>query len=894
MQQTPGVRLQEFFNQLRGITLELGAGAIPAFRAFVAPIEAAIRWFDELNPRTQRFIGHAIALAGILGLLVGTFLAVAGGLARIAAMAGMALRFMGGSGLAGEAGLINVRFALLFGTVGLLVLAFTKFHSQTMGVISALGGLQNTLAVVVSLFAAWKLASYAIMIGRLAAEVVGLATSVTEIGTAAKRATLETIGLRTALMGIAGLVITATILIVSRKQVSAAGRHLLGDEINKEIDAITAQPSPLSFGQKLGNWLFESPTTATKNLFESFLPGRGWDAGWKLAEEQQKTGIGRISVAYKSFLSALGRPVGTPAALKQFLDLLSQRGLGKSSSLVDIEQFITNIRRASFGVQNVHGLGNQMAYLRKSLFALAHEDPFRDMNNRLVQAHMNTLGLASGLKDIQKINQDIGKSAVQMGVVSTPAFKQLFANLVQAKMALKGHEGNVQLQRNVINAQTALQANVSKQQSQAASRAATAQADAVGKITPAWQAATQQGIIATAQYVRLYNAVNRAQAAMTKDPTIANQRAYIAANNALQRYVNNATQANQQVAQSAKATFQDVVNSVTNMYQQLLQQNQTAFGTLFQGPFIQSPQMQNFAQWGGRLTGQDLTKDLQSQIGQFRNFNRLLTQLQRRGAPQELINQLRALGPQAIQQIRALTQMSGPELRRYFNLFQEGQKAIHQQTMRQLNRQLRDYLKYGRNIALQMIAGIRQEAPGITRAIERAVRRAFGNMGGNANGGGGGQTGNNATNTVTHQHRHQHQHHHRQIQQTVQEHHRHMQTQTRVAQHRDDMQRVTVMFPNRTIRTFETKHIQDIQGRVHVINPIRHVRATIDSPRQPWRVRLENPGRHKVLQGEMHQHDHYHVEAPKGSNVDTQIRHAAFRNRNRHRRNRFHGDRYGG
>jgi TP901 family phage tail tape measure protein len=80
MQQTPGVRLQEFFNQLRGIVLELGAGAIPAFRAFVAPIEAAVRWFDQLNPRTQQFIGHALALAGILGLLVGTFLAVAGGL----------------------------------------------------------------------------------------------------------------------------------------------------------------------------------------------------------------------------------------------------------------------------------------------------------------------------------------------------------------------------------------------------------------------------------------------------------------------------------------------------------------------------------------------------------------------------------------------------------------------------------------------------------------------------------------------------------------------------------------------------------------------------------------------------------------------------------------------
>jgi TP901 family phage tail tape measure protein len=184
-------------------------------------------------------------------------------------------------------------------------------------------------------------------------------------------------------------------------------------------------------------------------------------------------------------------------------------------------------------------------------------------------------------------------------------------------------------------------------------------------------------------------------------------------------------------------TTQDVLTSMTSMYNNFLSQETSAFGTLFSGPFSQSPQMQNNLQFGGQLTGPDLVKDLKSQLSQFTTFHNQLNELSKRGAPRELITQLEALGPAALKQIESLNKLPPNALRGYFKLFQESQRAIHQQTMKDLNNQLAQYRKYGRNIALQIVAGLRDENVQLTHYLTNLIKRMFPGLPTGATGAGG-------------------------------------------------------------------------------------------------------------------------------------------------------------
>lgn len=787
--QSPGVAWAKFTNQLRGLVLLIGSGAIPAFARLGAPIERFVKYIADLSPHTQRLIGYIGAMAAAFTLLGGTLLAVLGGFGSLLASFRMLIGFaregrgLGGmlgfaakdateakvalAGLSDEAGFVSLRMAGGLGIVALIPILI-MFHRQVGTVVNDLGGLGNAIALLTVAFSAFTVLSALrnlmavgtavkeLTVGMEAFTTANAVSNLTELGTAVKIATVETIGLRTALLSIAGLVVTAFVLVKFDKQATDAIRHGFGDTLDKQIDAVTGNPRKQSFWQKFGEWftrpdLFKTiGNTPFINPFSTdlFNPGSSWRRAMSAAHDETE----RMSLAYKTFLGILGRQ-GSPSMLKTFEAEMKRAQLSTKSSDTDLAQWLSNLKRASFDTGGIRNLGKELDAIHKNEFELARQNPFNDVNNRVTQAAANTARLAQHLQNLDAQTAKIAKSANDQGVVATRTYQQLYRALVQAERAVHA-DPSLKNQRALIAAQQALQGNVSKQEAAAAQKAAAAAA----QVAPAWQAATQAGIVATATYVKLYNAVNKAQMAMEKDPTIANQRAFLRAQDALNKYVDNVTQANKTIQQNTQATFQDVVQGAQQMYESLLQQNQQNFGTLFSGPFINSPAMQNYTQWGGKLTGRQLTKDLQSQVRQFREFNNLLTGLARRGAPQELINQLRAMGPAAIQQIRTLSRMSGPELRKYFNLFKQGQAEIHRATMQQLNQQLKDYLRYGRNIGRAMIAGLRQESPALTKAIERAVRNALGGTG--TGGGGRGAHHRRTDHSEVHHHQHDHMHVH--------------------------------------------------------------------------------------------------------------------------------------
>jgi uncharacterized protein YdcH (DUF465 family) len=179
-------------------------------------------------------------------------------------------------------------------------------------------------------------------------------------------------------------------------------------------------------------------------------------------------------------------------------------------------------------------------------------------------------------------------------------------------------------------------------------------------------------------------------------------------------------------ADALKSELASIAQNAMSMYDTLLQQNQSIMGTLFNGPFMNSPREQNQIQYGYQPRGGDYLKDIRSQNAQFRNFYKEIGKLQKRGAPKELINQLIQAGPQALPAIRALAGMGKSQWKQYTAAFDQGQKLLHKQTISQLKDQLKDYRKYGAKIAEQMIAGMRDKRLGLANEIKSIIKDMFG------------------------------------------------------------------------------------------------------------------------------------------------------------------------
>lgn len=170
------------------------------------------------------------------------------------------------------------------------------------------------------------------------------------------------------------------------------------------------------------------------------------------------------------------------------------------------------------------------------------------------------------------------------------------------------------------------------------------------------------------------------------------------------------------VADDMKTYQTEAVQSLQQTYTNLLQQNQQAFGTLFQGPFMSGPAFQNMTQWGlvnrfGQATPrpQDLTKDLRSQVGQFNALHSGLSNLKKRGLPAGLLSQIEQQGTAAVPDIQALEKMTSGQLKVYARLWTQGQRDIQKATTIDFQPELKKWRVYGKEIAKAISQGISED-----------------------------------------------------------------------------------------------------------------------------------------------------------------------------------------
>lgn len=176
---------------------------------------------------------------------------------------------------------------------------------------------------------------------------------------------------------------------------------------------------------------------------------------------------------------------------------------------------------------------------------------------------------------------------------------------------------------------------------------------------------------------------------------------------------------------NAKDEISTVLTQVQSMYDNLLQQNQTTFGDLFSGPVVNGARVQDNLQYGGKVTSTDLLKDIKAQVFQFNRINSQVNQLAKKGAPKAFLDQVRAMGPDAATDIKALQQLTPAQFKQYIAAWNKGQTAIKANTNKQLNAQLKIYESHGKKIALAILKGVQSENVALSNALKQTVLDMF-------------------------------------------------------------------------------------------------------------------------------------------------------------------------
>lgn len=177
-------------------------------------------------------------------------------------------------------------------------------------------------------------------------------------------------------------------------------------------------------------------------------------------------------------------------------------------------------------------------------------------------------------------------------------------------------------------------------------------------------------------------------------------------------------QAAQQIDQAAQRMSQ--------IWEQFRQENTQAFGDLFSGPFFQSETWSLAEEWDVKPTMREINRDLKEQIQAFRKWRSTLATIsKRKGATPELMKELHALGPGAMKFLEVLRSGAPGAWNQFIGLWRTKQNEITKATQIDFDKQLKQWFKYGSNIAKQIILGLRSENVELDNAFKKYITNKF-------------------------------------------------------------------------------------------------------------------------------------------------------------------------
>lgn len=190
-------------------------------------------------------------------------------------------------------------------------------------------------------------------------------------------------------------------------------------------------------------------------------------------------------------------------------------------------------------------------------------------------------------------------------------------------------------------------------------------------------------------------------------------------------WANRRADAVRQATDEVQGVLDSAVQNLENTYDQFLQANESAMGQLFSGPWLNSETFNLAEEWGITPAIQDLNRDLKEQIKSFNSWQGALKSIGARGAPADLVKMLEGLGPDAVDKLEVLRKASPKMFAQFVSLWKQRQNAVKRETQIDFNAQLAQWNKYGKDIAFEIIAGLRGENTTLRDGFQKYITDNF-------------------------------------------------------------------------------------------------------------------------------------------------------------------------
>ncbi len=163
------------------------------------------------------------------------------------------------------------------------------------------------------------------------------------------------------------------------------------------------------------------------------------------------------------------------------------------------------------------------------------------------------------------------------------------------------------------------------------------------------------------------------------------------------------------VGDATRGAIDELSSFLIGKYKEMEDANRQFMGSLFQGEWLTGEAARLSEEWGIKPMAKDLLKDMQMQLRTFNQFNASLSAIAKRGAPRELMEELKALGPAGIDSIEALRKASPEQFNAIVRAYKQRQAAIKKQTQIDFNAQLKLWKQHGGNMMGAIIQGLTAE-----------------------------------------------------------------------------------------------------------------------------------------------------------------------------------------
>ena len=168
-----------------------------------------------------------------------------------------------------------------------------------------------------------------------------------------------------------------------------------------------------------------------------------------------------------------------------------------------------------------------------------------------------------------------------------------------------------------------------------------------------------------------------------------------------------------QLTQTQEDAANQAVDNLRNMYIEMQGVNEQMMGQLFQGPWLTSETFDLAKEWGITPRIQDIIKDLDGQIAQFKQRRDMIDKLFKRGLPQGFLNELKQMTPEeAMPILRELVNATPKETQKLIGRLNSREKLIKDATMIDFTREITAFRKAGLNMGDALINGFKNAEVG--------------------------------------------------------------------------------------------------------------------------------------------------------------------------------------